>query len=291
MKAVLKHELSGYFHSLTAYVFGAFLLVFVGIGSMLYNIQQAVANFEYVLGFISLIFVGLVPILTMRVLAEERKQRTDQLLYSLLLTAPVKISDIILGKYLALLVVFLIPLVIVAFYPLIFAKFGDVYLLTSYGSLIAFFIMGAALIAIGMFISSLTENLGMAAGICVAVVLFNYYSVSLADYISSSVIGSIIALVVLILIIGLIIKILTKNDAVAAGVGAVLLIAVAVIYFAKKSVFEGLLPNIMKTLSLFERFYTFVNGVFDMTAIVFYLSVIVFFLFLCVQSLEKRRYN
>ena len=74
MKAVLKHELSGYFHSLTAYVFGAFLLVFVGIGSMLYNIQQAVANFEYVLGFISLIFVGLVPILTMRVLAEEREQ-------------------------------------------------------------------------------------------------------------------------------------------------------------------------------------------------------------------------
>ena len=279
MKAVLKHELSGYFHSLTAYVFGAFLLVFVGIGSMLYNIQQAVANFEYVLGFISLIFVGLVPILTMRVLAEERKQRTDQLLYSL----PITTTDIILGKYLALLVVFLIPL--------IFAKFGDVYLLTSYGSLIAFFIMGAALIAIGMFISSLTENLGMAAGICVAVVLFNYYSVSLADYISSSVIGSIIALVVLILIVGLIIKILTKNDAVAAGVGAVLLIAVAVIYFAKKSVFEGLLPNIMKTLSLFERFYTFVNGVFDMTAIVFYLSVIVFFLFLCVQSLEKRRYN
>lgn len=108
MKAVLKHELSGYFHSLTAYVFGAFLLVFVGIGSMLYNIQQAVANFEYVLGFISLIFVGLVPILTMRVLAEERKQRTDQLLYSL----PITTTDIILGKYLALLVVFLIPLVV-----------------------------------------------------------------------------------------------------------------------------------------------------------------------------------
>ena len=73
MKAVLKHELSGYFHSLTAYVFGAFLLVFVGIGSMLYNIQQAVANFEYVLGFISLIFVGLVPILTMRALGRRAK--------------------------------------------------------------------------------------------------------------------------------------------------------------------------------------------------------------------------
>lgn len=181
MKAVLKHELSGYFHSLTAYVFGAFLLVFVGIGSMLYNIQQAVANFEYVLGFISLIFVGLVPILTMRVLAEERKQRTDQLLYSL----PITTTDIILGKYLALLVVFLIPLVMVAFYPLIFAKFGDVYLLTSYGSLIAFFIMGAALIAIGMFISSLTDNLGMAA-----VKLFLRYTANISFFIKQNTSGT-----------------------------------------------------------------------------------------------------
>ena len=63
------------------------------------------------------------------------------------------------------------------------------------------------------------------------------------------------------------------------------------VYFIDASVFEGLLPNIMEELSLFERFYSFVNGVFDMTAIVYYLTVIVFFLFLSVQSLEKRRYN
>ena len=287
MTAIYKKELKSYLTSMIGYLFMAFTLALCGLYFTAINLQQGYPEIGYALQNSAFILLIAVPVLTMRVLSEEQKNKTDQLL----LTAPVKISDIILGKYLALLVVFLIPLVIVAFYPLIFAKFGDVYLLTSYGSLIAFFIMGAALIAIGMFISSLTENLGMAAGICVAVVLFNYYSVSLADYISSSVIGSIIALVVLILIVGLIIKILTKNDAVAAGVGAVLLIAVAVIYFAKKSVFEGLLPNIMKTLSLFERFYTFVNGVFDMTAIVFYLSVIVFFLFLCVQSLEKRRYN
>ena len=287
MTAIYKKELKSYLTSMIGYLFMAFTLALFGLYFTAINLQQGYPEIGYALQNSAFILLIAVPVLTMRVLSEEQKNKTDQLL----LTAPVKISDIILGKYLALLVVFLIPLVIVAFYPLIFAKFGDVYLLTSYGSLIAFFIMGAALIAIGMFISSLTENLGMAAGICVAVVLFNYYSVSLADYISSSVIGSIIALVVLILIVGLIIKILTKNDAVAAGVGAVLLIAVAVIYFVKKSVFEGLLPNIMKTLSLFERFYTFVNGVFDMTVIVFYLSVIVFFLFLCVQSLEKRRYN
>ena len=83
MTAVLKHELRNYFHSFTAYVFGAFLLAIAGIGSMLYNLQAAVSNFEYVLSFGSIVFVVIVPILTMRVIAEERRQKTDQLLYSL----------------------------------------------------------------------------------------------------------------------------------------------------------------------------------------------------------------
>ena len=86
MTAVLKHELKSYFHSLTAYLFGAFLLAFVGIGAMLYNIQAAVSNFEFVLSFGSMVFVVIVPVLTMRVIAEERKQKTDQLLYSLPIT-------------------------------------------------------------------------------------------------------------------------------------------------------------------------------------------------------------
>ena len=152
MIAVFKHELRGYFHSLSAYVFGAFLLAFVGLGAMLYNIQAAVSNFEYVLGYSCLVFAVIVPVLTMRVIAEERKQKTDQLLYSL----PITTTQVILGKFAALLVVYLIPLGIISLYPLIFAQFGDVYLPTSYGSLLAIFIMGAALIAIGIFISSLT---------------------------------------------------------------------------------------------------------------------------------------
>ena len=122
MTAVLKHELRNYFHSLTAYVFGAFLLAFVGIGAMLYNIQAAVSNFEFVLSFGSMVFVVIVPILTMRVIAEEKKQKTDQLLYSL----PITTTQVIFGKYIALLILYLIPLVVISFYPLIFAQFGDV---------------------------------------------------------------------------------------------------------------------------------------------------------------------
>jgi ABC-2 type transport system permease protein len=240
-----------------------------------------------VLSFGCLIFVVIVPILTMRVIAEERKQKTDQLLYSL----PITTTEVILGKFLALLVVYLIPLCIISIYPLIFAQYGEVYLPTSYGSLLAFFLMGAALIAVGVFISSLTENQGFAAGIGIAVILFNYYSVSLAEYVSSTALGSVIALIVIIFLLGAVILHLTKNEKLAYGLGLVLMVGVYVTYFLDQSKFENLMPNVMKQLSLFSRFSTFVNGVFDLTGIVFDLSVIAFFLFLSVQSLEKRRYN
>ena len=287
MTAVLKHELRNYFHSLTAYVFGAFLLAFVGIGAVLYNIQAAVSNFEYVLSFGSLIFVVIVPILTMRVIAEEKKQKTDQLLYSL----PITTFQVILGKYLALLILYLIPLAVISVYPLIFAQFGDVYLLTSYGSILAFFILGAALIAVGVFISSLTDNQGLAAGVGIAVILLNYYSVSLSEYVSSTALGSVAALLVLILVLGAVVRHLTRNENLAFVVCLALIACVMVLYFLNGAAFEGLLPQVMKTLSLFERFNTFVNGVFDMTAIVYYFSLIALFLFLSVQSMEKRRYN
>ncbi len=287
MTAVLKHELRSYFHSLTAYVFGAFLLAFIGIGAVLYNIQAAVSNFEYVLSFANLIFVVIVPILTMRVIAEERRQKTDQLLYSL----PITTFQVIAGKYAALLILYAIPLAVISLYPLIFAQFGDVYLPTSYGSILAFFILGAALIAVGMFISSLTDNQGLAAGIGIAAILLNYYSVSLSEYVSSTAVGSMIALVVLILLLGLVIRYLTRNGNLAYWISFALIALVMVLFFFDNTVFEGLLPEIMTTLSLFSRFTVFVNGVFDMTAIVYYLTVIVFFLFLSVQSLEKRRYN
>ena len=276
MIAVLKHELRLYFHSLTAYVFGAFLLAFVGIGAMLYNIQAAVSNFEFVLSFGSLVFVVIVPILTMRVIAEERKQKTDQLLYAL----PITTTQVILGKYLALLVVYLIPLALISLYPLLFAQFGEVYPPTSYGSILAFFVLGAALIALGVFISSLTDNQGFAAGIGIAAILLNYYSVSLSEYISSTAFGSLAALCVLVVLLAMLVKYLTKNETLAYFGAGGLLVLIMGFYMYDPTKFEGLLPQVMADLSLFERFYVFVNGVFDMTAIVYYLTAIVFFLFL-----------
>ena len=287
MIAVLKHELRNYFHSLTAYLFCAFLLVFVGIGAMLYNIQSAMANFEYVLAFVCIGMVVIVPVLTMRVISEEKKQKTDQLLYSL----PLKGTHIILGKYLALLIIFLIPVCIISTYPLVFAQYGEVYLMTFYGSLFAFFMMGAALIAVGIFISSLTENQGFAAGIAIPVMLLNYYSVTLAEYVSATAVGSLVALYVIVLLVAALIKHMTGNENLGYGVAIVGVFTLSITYYVDSAKYEGLLAKIMSQLSLFERFYKFVDGVFDVTSIVFYVTVIIFFLFLSVQSLEKRRYN
>ena len=287
MIAVLKHELRSAFDSLTVYLFCAALLCIVGVGAMRYNIQASVANFEYALNYISIILVVIIPVLTMRSFAEERKQKTDQLLYSLPLTT----WQIVGGKYLSLVMMFFLPMVIIAVYPLIFAQYGDVYLPGAYGSIFAFFVMGAALIAVGVFISSLTDNQGFAAGIAIVLFLFNYFSVSLAEQVSSTSVGSMIALVVIAALVGFVVKALTKNNMIALGVGGGLAVLTLAAYFIVPDKFEGLLPSIMEKLSLLDRFTTFVNGVFDLTALVFYASVIVLGLFLTVQSLEKRRYN
>ena len=287
MSAVFKHELRGYFNSLTAYIFCAFMLLFVGVGAMLYNIQSAVANFEYVLEFVCIGLVVIIPVLTMKTFAEEKKQKTDQLLYSL----PISGTDIVLGKFFALLVIYLVPVAIISFYPHIFAKYGDVYLPTSYGSLAAFVFLGAALISIGMFISSLTENQGFAAGIAIPVLLFNYYSVTLAEYVSSTSAGAFFTFIIIIALVAWLIWHLTRNYYVAYAIAFGGLAGTGIVFYKNPDSFEGILPDIMSKLSLFERFYDFVDGVFDITALVFYVTVIIFFLFMCVQSLEKRRYN
>lgn len=287
MRAIFQHELRGAFHGLAAYLFCAFLLVFVGVGAMIYNIQAAVANFEYVLQFVCIGLVVIVPVLTMRSFAEERRQKTDQLLYSL----PLGTWDIVAGKYLALVTVFLVPMVFISAYPLLFSLYGEVYLPSAYGSLLAFLLLGAALIAAGIFVSSLTESQGFAAGIAIAAFLLNYYSVSLAEQVSATALGSLLALGVTALLLALLIRALTRNAALAWGVGGVCALAALVVYLIDAAKLEGLLPTLMEKLSLFERFYPVVNGIFDWTSVVFYGSVIVFFLFLTVMSLEKRRYN
>ena len=287
MKAVFKHELSSYFTNLSGYVFGAFLLLFAGIYMLAYTLQMYYTNFEYVMGGMSFVFMVLVPILTMRVLAEERRQKTDQLLYSL----PISMTRVVLGKYAAMLVMFLVPIGIICLYPLILSAYGNVYLPMAFSSIVGFFFLGASLIAIGTFISSVTESQAVAAGLCFVVMLVNYFISDLAGFVSTSAFASFAAFTLVVLILMLIVRLITKNTIAALIAGIALETVILVTYILDSTKFEGLFPEIMAQLSLFERFYGFVDGVFDVTSLVYYLSVIGVFLYLSVQSLEKGRWS
>lgn len=287
MIAVFLHELRSSFTGLMGFVFGALLLFFGGIYTMVYNLANALTNFEYVLGGMSFVFLIAVPLLTMRVLAEERKQRTDQLLYSL----PVSMAEVVLGKFLALAVVFAIPMAVLSLYPVVLSAYGSIHFASAFGAVVGFFFLGLALIAIGVFVSSITESQAMSAGLCFLMMMVNYFIADLADFVSSSESASFIAFAVVLAFAVWVLYRLTGNGMVSVlvllGGQAVLLLC----YVLKSEAFAGLFPAVMEQLSLFERFYLFLDGIFDLTGIVYFLSVTAVFLFLSVQSMEKRRWS
>ncbi len=287
MFAIFKKELKNNFISMTGYIFIAFMLAVTGVFCTMVNLLNRYPAFEIALSNVTIIFLLLIPILTMRSIADERHSKTDQLLYSL----PVSVTEVVLAKYFALVTVFLIPMAIISLYPLVLSIFGTVYMGTSYGAIVGFILLGMALVAIGMFMSSLTESQVIAAVTSFGVLLAMYLMGALASMIPSGSMASLIAFAVVLVIFSLILYALSKNKTIAgitAAAGAFLL---AGIYFVDATIYDGLFPRVLNWLSLFDRFTTFTNGLFDLTSVVYYLSIAAFFVFCTIQSVEKRRWS
>jgi len=288
MSAVYKRELRSYFTGFTGYVFMAFLLFFTGMFAMILNFRSRIPNFEYVLNYMNIVYIIVVPILSMRVLSEERKQRTDQLLYAL----PVRLRSVVIGKYLAMISVLLAPVVVMCIYPVFLSLYGTVNLASAYGAIFAWFLLGCALLAIGLFMSSLTENQIVAAVLTFGVVLVLYFLASLANLVPATATASIIGFVVLIVLFGLVVRALTSSWYAGAAFSVVLLVALALVnVLGGRSLLAGTFQRLLAALSPFSRFTPFVNGIFDLTAIVYFLTVIALFVFFTVQSMEKRRWS
>ncbi|MDO4385310.1 MAG: ABC transporter permease [Clostridia bacterium] len=287
MRAVYLKELKLNFTGFTGYLYGAFILLFVGIYTMAINLSGGYAQFEYVLESMAFIYLIACPVLTMRAFAEEKRSKTDQLLYSL----PIRLSDVVVGKYLAMLTVSLLPVAVVSVYPLLLSGYGHVDMRSAYASILMFFLLGACLTSIGMFISSVTENQVTSAVVTLVIMLITYFMTSLASYVSTASSSSLIALSALALVLAAIVYLFTKNLSVAFLTAAALVGALLIAYAIDASAFSGLFPALMKKLSLFERFYGTIGGMFDLTAIVYYLSIIGVFLFFTTETLEKRRWS
>jgi len=286
MFAIYKKELKNYFINMTGYIFIGFMLAVTGIFTTLINLISTYPSFENVLSNITIVFLLIIPILTMRSVAEERHSKTDQLLYSL----PVSVTQIVIAKFLAMVTVFLIPIAVMCCYPLILSIFGVVHFGTAYASLFGFMLLGATLIAVGMFMSSLTESQVIAAVTTFAAVFSMYMMSAIASLIPSGVMPSLIAFFVVVVIFSLTVYGLTKNATVAGITAAVGSFLLAAIYFIDSSVYDGLFVKVLNWLSVFDRFSAFSNGLLDLTCIVYYLSLIILFVFCTVQSVEKRRW-
>lgn len=154
-----------------------------------------------------------------------------------------------------------------------------------------FFLLSAALSAIGLLISSLTENQAVAAGVCFGVMLLLYFMSSLSSFVPSSAGASLGALLVTILVIAVLVRVFTKSSAAALLVGVLGEGCLLGAYLAASDAFAGLFGRVVDGLSVFTRFDTFAEGMFDWTAVIYYLSIIAVALFLAVQTMEKRRWS
>jgi len=285
--AVYKRELRSYINGMTGAIFAGFILLLTGIFMVVYNLMGLYPYFEAILPNVAFIYMFAVPVLTMRSIAEEKHSRTDQLLYSL----PMSISSIVLAKYLAMVTVLAVPCAIMCLYPLLLGFFGSVYYTTAYASLLAFFLLGCSLIAIGMFVSSLTESQVIAAVVSLAVMVCINLMSGLAALIPTTAGASLAGFIALSLIIAIIVQVMIKSTDIAVATGVVLIAGCVLAYLANPGIFEGTIPSLLSSLALFDRMTSFQNGMFDMTAIIFYLSVIALFVYLTVQSMEKKRWN
>lgn len=287
MGAVYKRELASYFKSMIGYVFMFFVFLVVGIYFNAYNLSYAYPTMGVTLNSITFVFLIAIPILTMRVLSEERKQKTDQLL----LTAPVSVSKIVCGKFLALSTVYTIPMVVICLYPLIMRSFGTISFAQNYTAILGFFLLGITNIAIGMFLSSLTENQIVAAVLTFVVMFVCYIMTGIESLFTDTAKTSFIVILFLVLAFAVLLYVMTKNETIAIGTGLLLEIAAVVIYFVKSSLYEGLITKVLEMFNVDGHFQSFVDGTFDLTAVFYFVSVAFIFVFLTIQSVNKRRWS
>ena len=277
MRAIYKRELRSYFHSMIGYVFIAFLVAYTGIYFLAYNLNYGYPYFSYVLSGILFVYLVAIPILTMRCFAEDKKNKTDQML----LTAPVSLFEIVLGKYLAMVTITAVPCVIYLIFPLIIKAQGTAYIKVDYLAILVFFLLGCVYISIGMFVSSLTESVIIAA----------IWS-GILNFIPSAAWANAVAVAVVLTLVVLAVWNMTKNVVISGVLELIVLAGTLITYFVKKTVFESLLSTVLGKLELTEVFSNIAdNHLLDVSGIILYLSLIVLFFFLTMQMIQKRRWS
>lgn len=287
MLAIYKKELRSYFTSIIGYVFLALFLLVIGIFFTYINLFMQSASFEVVFNNIAWVAMLMIPLLTMRIMAEESKQKTDQLLY----TSPIKAGSIVIGKFLSVSTMYGIVMLISCCYPVIMTLYGEVQLEMAYTAILGFFLMGAAYIALGIFFSSITESQVVAAVISYIVFLVTFFIRDLTTFLPKDSKSSWLMLCVIVLLISLVLYIMMHNLTITIGFGAIGISALTIMYIVKPTIYDGAMSKVFGWLSMSQRYDNFLMGIFDVSNIVYYISFVFLFLFLTTQTVKKKRWS
>lgn len=290
MTVIFKRELRSYFHGMLGYVLTAFLLASSGIYFLALNLGYGLTDFGYYTLYRTIFMLLLyIPVLTMRSLAEERRSRTDQLL----LTSPIPVWGIVLGKFFAMCAVFALPcLMDVVMILVLWALGGTVpALAANFAALLCYFLLGCAAIAMGEFLSGLTENPIIAAVAGFSVLLLAYMMPSLRSLFNA---GSAVALAVFTAIAGaasLMAGLRTRSFILGCLTFAALCLGLTGLFLLQSAWLTEAFSAVLSVLCFFTPFEDFVNNSFSLPTLVYYLTVMGMFLFFTAQSIEKRRWN
>lgn len=287
MTAIFKREFKSCFTGMIGWVIAAVSLFFLGLYFTNRNLLYASSDFASVLYTMTMILLFLLPAISMRSFAEERKNKTDQLL----LTSPVSIPAIVAGKFLAELAVFALPLAAAVVMPLLLQAFGTVSLVAAYSALLGYLLLGGACLAVGTWISALTENQILAYLATFGALLVAYLMNGIQTMFTTGNLLAFIVFMIVLLVAAVLVGVICKRLA----AGAVVFCAGAVVLFVLFQLRPAWLLTafnaVLSALALFEPFKDIVGGVFSIPAIVYYLSVMGLFLFLTGQALARRRWN
>ena len=289
MTAIFKREVKSYFTGMIGWVIAAVSLFFLGLYYTNRNLLYASSDFASVLYTMTMILLFLLPAISMRSFAEERKNKTDQLL----LTSPVSVWGVVLGKFFAMCAVFALPCLADAVMILILWALGGTAtaLAANFAGLLCYFLLGCAAIAIGEFLSGLTENPIIAAVAGFSVLLLAYMMPSLRSLFNA---GSAVALVVFVGIAGaasLLAGLRTRSFVLGCLAFAVCCLGLTGLFLVKSAWLTEAFSAVLSALCLFTPFEDFVNNSFSIPTLVYYLTATAVFLFLTAQGIEKRRWN
>lgn len=233
MFAIFKRELKAYFTSPLGYVFLAIFYEFSGLFFYIFSLSVGSTDISSVFLMMFIVLMVFVPLLTMRLLSEDKKQKTDQLI----LTAPVSLLSIVMGKFLAAYAIFAIGVAVMPVYGFVMSTFATVSWLPIWGNTVGLLLLGGIFVSIGLFISSLTEN-----------------------------------------------------QMIAAIGGFFINLMILLMNTLKSALPNGFLQDVLSSISVYSRYSEITNGIFSLSSLIFFVSVIFIFLFLTVRVLEKRRW-